>query len=377
VTSVRQQKAARWATVLAGAAAIAVTPTLIGAAERPSTGLSPSTVIADALASSTTPYSGLVQVDGRLGLPTLPIQNQATTQLDQSSRIRTWWLSPTVWRTDTLGLTGQQVQFAASDATLAWDYERSTVQVLPTPTGLRLPRTADLMPPAVARTLLTWRSTADRVSALPPQQVAGRDASGAQVTSGEATSSVASLAVWVDTATGLPLELDLYARNNPVPVFRSAFLDVSLQRPDPWVVSPVLSPTAHWSMQRRDLLAFIQSAGNTTFPAAVAGLPATTGDAGLPAGIATYGSGFARVTLLELPPRLVPRVEDAVGSQTVVVATGHAAVLRTGLLQMALLETADGRGYLLAGTLTGTAMDAAVRAALEALQAGPPPGDAG
>ncbi|MFI5099644.1 MAG: hypothetical protein ACHQE5_03890 [Actinomycetes bacterium] len=366
-------------TVLTGAVALAALPTLLGAAERPSTGLSASTVIADALASVRTPYSGLVQVDGRLGLPALPIQSQATAQLDQSSRIRTWWLSPITWRTDTLGLTGQQEEVAAatSAATLAWDYERNTVQVLPISPGVRLPRTADLMPPAAARTLLAWRSAADRVSALPPQLIAGRDASGARVTSGEAASSVSSLTVWVDTATGLPLELDVYVRADPVPVFRTRFLDVSLERPNPAVVSPVLPPSAHWSMQRRDLLEFIQSVGSTTFPAQVAGLPATTSDTGLPAGIASYGSGFARVSLLELPDRLVPRVEEAVGAQTVAVGTGRAAVLRTGLLQVALLETAGGRGYLLAGTLTGTALDAAVRDALAALPASRAPEDAG
>ena len=64
--------------------------------------------------------------------------------------------------------------------------------------------------------------------------------------SGEPTSSVAELDVWVDNLTGLPLELDLYARGNAVPSFRTRFLDVSTQRPDPAVVSPVFSAQAHW-----------------------------------------------------------------------------------------------------------------------------------
>ncbi len=369
MASLQQRRTARWATALAGTAALIALPTLLGAARQPSTGLPAAQVVARAVASAGTAYSGLVQIDGRLGLPALPIQNRATEQLDQTTRVRVWWLSPTAWRTDTLDATGQQDEIAAdaSGATLGWDYERNSVQIRPTSTGLRLPRTADLMPPAAARTLLAWASLADRVSALPPRVVAGRDASGASVTSAEPDSSVSSLQVWVDTVTGLPLELDVYERGNAVPVFRTRFLDVSLDRPDPTVVSPVLSPSARWSIQRRDLLSYIQTVGSTQFPTQVGGLPATSAGTGLPAGVATYGNGFARVALLELPPRLVPDLQDALGTQTVDVGTGRAAVLRSGLLQVALLETAGGRGYLLAATLSSDAMDAAVRSALAAL----------
>ena len=177
---------------------------------------------------------------------------------------------------------------------------------------------------------------------------------------------MATLDVWVDTLTGLPLELDLYARGNAVPSFRTRFLEVSTQRPDPAVVSPVLTVQAQWTTARRDILSFIQSAGSTVFPGALSGFAADTGG-GVPAGIATYGTGFARLALLELPERLVPRVEETVGAQTVDVGTGRAAVLRSGLLQVAVVETADGRGYLLAGTVTSKAMDDAVRSTLAAL----------
>ncbi len=173
----------------------------------------------------------------------------------------------------------------------------------------------------------------------------------------------------VDSLTGLPLEVDLYTRGNAEPVFRTRFLDVSTQRPDPAVVSPVLSGQAGWSTSRPDIVSAIRSAGSTLFPDSLSG--SGTAGAGLPTGIATYGGGFARLALLELPPRLVPRVQAAVGAQTVDVGTGRAAVLRSRLLQVAVIETADGRGYLLAGTVTGDAMDAAVRATLADLPGGP------
>ncbi len=346
MVSVREGRTARWVTVLAGTAALAVTPALLGAAGGPNAGPPADEVVADALRSAVVAYSGLVQVDGWLGLPTLALQNDATAQLDTSTRVRTWWVSPTVWRTDTLTPIGPREDVAAPGATRAANGERSPALIRATLPGLQLPRTADLMPPAAARTLLAWLSPSDRLRPLPPGEIAGHDASGARVVSGEPSSSVAALDVWVDSLTGLPLELDLYTRGNAEPVFRTRFLEVSTQRPDPAVVSPLPSGQGRWS-----------------------GLPGTAGT-GLPAGIATYGSGFARLALLELPPRLVPRVEAAVGAQTVDVGTGRAAVLRSRLLQVAVIQTADGRGYLLAGTVTGDAMDAAVRATLADLPGG-------
>ncbi len=349
MAAVRQGTAARWAAVLAGAAALALAPALPGAASPPEGTPPARAVLAAALHSATVAHSGLVQVDGWLGLPSRRLQSDAMAQLDRNIRVRTWWISPTVWRTDVLAPTGPWPGLVparlSAAATQAWEQERAAVLVRATLPGLPVPRTADLMPPAAARALLAWISTADRVRALPPRRIAGHDAAGAEVLSGEPSSSVGVLDVWVDTLTGLPLELDLYGRGNAVPLFRTRFLEVTTQRPDAAVVSPAVAPRTPW------------------LPAVLAALAAGSG-ADVPAGLATRGAGFARVALLDVPTRLLPRVEAAIGAPMLDLGSGRAAVLRGGLLQVAVLETAGGRGYLLAGTLTGTAMDAAVRSAL-------------
>src|SRR5439155_19472764 len=116
--------------------------------------------------------------------------------------------------------------------------------VQPSVAGVRQPRTVDLMPPSAARFLLAWASSLETVTALPARTIAGRDADGARVTSGEPASSVQSLDVWVDRVSGLPLELAVRARGLADPVLTTRLLDVSLQRPTDSEVSPTLTDQA-------------------------------------------------------------------------------------------------------------------------------------
>ena len=194
-----------------------------------------------AMGSARTPYSGLVEVSGRLGLPALPFASAAVAQLDATSRVRAWWVSPSLWRTDSLSAFGQREDVAFAAGVLEWDYESTTVHVQPSVPGIRQPRTDDLLPPSAARLLLSWASPQDTVTALPARTIAGRDASGARVSSGEPGSSVRSLDVWVDTSSGLPVELDVRARAVADPVLTTRFLDLSVQRPSDRDVSPALS----------------------------------------------------------------------------------------------------------------------------------------
>ena len=352
-------------------AALVLAPTLVRAAQHPSARLSARDVVAMAMGSARTPYSGLVEVSGRLGLPALPFASAAVAQLNATSRVRAWWVSPSLWRTDSLSAFGQREDVAFAAGVLEWDYESTTVHVQPSVPGIRQPRTDDLLPPSAARLLLSWASPQDTVTALPVRTIAGRDASGARVSSGEPGSSVRSLDVWVDTSSGLPVELDVRARAVADPVLTTRFLDLSVQRPSDQDVSPALSDSAHWSVDRPDVLSFVRAAGDSSLPTSVLGLPQSQpGSAGLPVGIATYGTGFERAALLQVPDRLLPQIEESVPGVTTVVGSGRAVVLRTRVVQVALLELADGRGFLLAGTLTSTAMDAAVRDALTRLAGG-------
>lgn len=375
----RRRRLLRWAAVTVGTALLIASPTLAAAAFAP-TGvvLTAAQVVAAARASSSVAHQGLVQVEGRLGLPTLPFGGAAFGLLGQGTRVRTWWASPLSWRTDTLSAGGQVGQFAVPGAISAWDYERRTVTIQSTSPGLRVPRTVDLMPPAAARWLLSLAGPADRVVALPSRVVGGVFASGAEVSSGEADSSLAAVDVWVEPASGLPVQVDAYARGIAVPVFSSYFLDLSLSSPDPAVLTPSLDPTADLQQYRFDLLSFLRSVGTAPLPPSLAGLHRTMDSAAIPLGVGTYGTGYARVVLLQLPDRLLARVQSTVapgaigGASSVLAFGGQAVLLRTPTVQLAVLTTSAGGGFLLIGVLTSKAMNAAVQDALRELAGVPP-----
>ena len=367
---VRRDRARRWSLVLVLAGVLAATPALVGARPAAGSDTPAADLVRQALGSEPVAFQGLVQVDGRLGLPVLPVQSSGLTLLDHSTRIRVWWASPGAWRTDLLSAGGQQGEFATADGTRQWDYEQNTVDDHIISGTVRLPRAADLLPPAAARSLLAWITPDDRVTRTGAAVVAGRSADGLRVEPGDARSSVGRLDVWVDPVSALPLRLDVYARGAGVPVFSTQFMDVSYDRPDATLTHPAMTPTAHYELSnRRDLLAFVADTGKALFPSMLGSLPALTG-VGLPAGIATYGSGFARVALVELPPRFAPRVIDSLGSTpTAAVAGGRLVVLGSAVLQVAVLQPNSGGTVLLAGTLTPAAFAETAAVALRELDA--------
>jgi hypothetical protein len=353
---------------VAGIAALAAVPAIVAAAPVPNAGLTPQQVITAALRSGAVAHQGLVQIDGRLGLPTLPVATGSAALLDESSRVRSWYASPTRWRTDVVTAGGQEQEVSTDDGVEEWSYENDRVTDLHGTAKVHLPQTSDLLPPAAARSVLAWIGPTDALSALPSRRIGGLAASGVRVVTSDARTSVARVDVYVDPSSGLPLEIDVYARGSQTPVFSSSFEEVSLQAPPDAVLSPVLSPGAQWSNQgRRDLLTYIDASGSADFPAGIGALPALSG-VGEPAGIASYGVGFARVAVLQLPSRLVPRILQAVSGKAVQSSDGtHVAALNSALLQVVLVVRPDGAGFLLAGTLTPGAMADLTTAAVQQL----------
>ena len=347
-------------------------PALVSAFPVPSSGLSPAEVVSAARDSSLVAHQGLVEVDGRLGLPDLPIFTGAGPLLDASTTLRTWWRSESSWRTDTLTKGGQEEEFATTGGTLTWDFEDNEAAFRPSELGPRLPRPTDLLPPTAARLLLGWIGPADTLAGLPTQRVAGVAAEGVSVVPTDPRTSVSHLDMWVDPGTGLPLRVDVFARGALQPAFTSRFLDLDLAPPTDDVLAPTLSPTVPLSSSpRRDILSTVSQSATQTFPATLATLPSITGVA-LPIDIAVYGEGFARVAVIRLPERLLPRILNGVsaGGQTTRVPGGRVAKLQGSLVQVALLVSDDGPGYLLVATLTPAAMADVVSAAARVLPAG-------
>lgn len=380
MASVRSARNLRWTAVGAGTAALVAVPVLIAAAPvRPTPDPAPRELMAAVIASGAVAYQALVQVDGRAGLPGLPFAVGALAMLDTSTTVRSWWKSPASWRTDVLSAGGQTQEFTSRGGTVTYDYESNVARPGSPVTGPRAPRPTDLLPGPASRLLLSWAGPTDTVRALPARRVAGVAAAGLEVVPADPGTSLGRIDLWADPATGLPLLLQVYARGATEPTLRSAALDVAYGTPAPDVLAPRLATSVQWQGRARDVVAFLAQLPSTAPPATLGPLPRT--DSGV-TGVATYGTGYARVALVVLPPQLVPRILDAVTvtdpsaapapdrPTTTTVGRSRVATLSTSLLQVAVVVTPGGAGYLLAGTLTLAAMTALVRADEPALAAG-------
>lgn len=368
---VRGQTSRRWATVGAATTMLVAIPVLLASRPVPTATLSPAAVLAAALRSAGVPHQGLVQLDASLGLPALPVISDETTILSGTTRIRTWWSTPRAWRVDTLSATGEEAIFAdpanGAGEVRQWSFENNTVTQILNEPPVRLPRADDLVPPQFARRLLRWLGPRDQVLALDSRRVAGIDAAGARIVPGDDASTIGRIDVWVDPGTGLPLELDVFARGGTRPVLSSRFLDIDLTRPSPGVLSQTLVPTARQETTTEpDLLARVNSLVDVVLPDRLGSLRTVTGPAaaGLH-GVASYGSGLTRVIVIPLPEQLAADIFDATATKgtKVHLPGGDITLLSTPLVTLAVVA-GNGQGYIVAGTIRTGALQAAVTALL-------------
>lgn len=372
---VRRQAARRWASFAVATGALIATPVLLAARPVASSTLSAGEVVAAATRSADVPHQGLVEIDASLGIPDLPIVSDETKILSGTTRVRTWWSTQDSWRTDTITGTGEDITFSDPSTTgggvRQWSFENNTAtEVLSNP-SIRLPRADDLVPPQAARRLLSWLNSSDRILPLAARRIAGFDGAGAQIVPSDPRGTVGRVDLWVEPRTGLPLEIDVYARGGENPSISTRFLDLDLVRPSPSVLSPTLVSTAQQgSTDEPDLLARLNSFGSVPLPMSLGTLARITGPAAAGLyGVATYGSGLTRVVVVPLPDRLAGYVsEDTTGKGTAfTVPGGTGTLLTTSLISLAVVS-GNGRGYIVAGTVQPTALTQAVAALLAAQQ---------
>jgi hypothetical protein len=94
----------------------------------------------------------------------------------------------------------------------------------------RLPRGADLMPPELARRLLTL-GNGERVETIAGKRVAGISAPGLRLSSVDPHTTLGHIDIWADPRTGLPLEVAVTAKNAERPILVTRFLDVEFTAP--------------------------------------------------------------------------------------------------------------------------------------------------
>jgi hypothetical protein len=369
----------RWAAVVAGAAAIAgavvaaphAEGALVGAA---TTTDAPQALLARALASGDVAFSARGSSRGTLGLPDLPRLGDVAALLGGTTTTRVWWRDSTAWRVDVLSASGEHDTYATSDGVIAWDYEDHDLDQVVGQPGARLPRADDLLPPQAARRLLGGVGSADRLEPLPASVVAGRRALGLRVVPADARSTIGSVDLALDAATGLPLSLTVVDRTGAVALV-SELADVSIGVPAASVLTPPDPPGAQrHTTSAPGLASALDQTAPYLLPSSLAGLPVTRS---LLPGSASYGTGLVRFSVLPLSRRAAGAVLSnarSAGSAAVQVEGGEAVRIGSGLLHAVAARGDDGEhAYLVAGLVDPALLDQAVRDLL----ATPPPRRAG
>lgn len=372
----RRATGLRWAAVVVGSALL-VTVAMVGRPAWSATGAGGgpqdddvTDVLARAAASASVPFTGTATSSGALGLPDLPRLGDVAALVGESTRTRTWWADEQTWRTDVLTATGERGQYASGGQLTGWDYERDALTVGAPLSGARLPRASDLLPPALARSLLAGATPAELLAQgaarTGERVVAGRLADGVRLRPPTGSADDAALStldhadLWVDRATGLPLAVDLVDVVGG-PVVAAAFDDITVGAPDPAALGVPDPPGASVRSAEVDVAAGAATAAPWVLPDQLAGLPALQDPRST--GAVAYGTGLLRLAVVSLPAdqgRQALFAAEAAGADPLdETRTGDArtALVRAGALSAAIVVV-DGRGgprqgraYLVSGAV--------------------------
>jgi hypothetical protein len=378
---VRRATTGRWAVALGGTVAIGLLPTAVSHLPVSEATRTPRQLVAEARDSANLAFEGYAETTGTLGLPDLPRLGEVAALLGGTTQARVWWRSPTAWRVDRVTATGESDTYATGAALTTWDFESHRVRYVFSASPVRLPRLDDLLPPQAARRILAGVTRADRITPLPAKRVAGRSADGVRIVPATTDTTVGRVDMYVDSATGLPLSVQLFPRNSSHSALTTHFLDVRLTRPTANVLTPRIPRDAHVdTVTAPDLAAAVDLFAPFQLPDRLGKYARSRSLLSL-GGTATYGTGLARFVVLPLPPELGKSALTAAtnaGSVEIKIPGGSAVLVGTPLLNGVIARSEDRvprpfprrrRFYLVAGTVNADTLTAAVTALFD----NPPP----
>jgi hypothetical protein len=302
------------------------------------------------------PYSGYVETRGTLQLPVADRFTDVGDLFGSTTRMRVWWRSEEAWRVDKLLTTGEQDLIHNVQGTTRWRYEQNDADLSHDP-AIRLPRTADLVPPAVADLLLDGVDVSE-VRRLPAARVAGIDALGLRMTPAAPQSSIDRVDVWVDPDSGVVLRVAVLGSGSGSPAFTTQFEDFSPAMPPAERTSFVPPRGADFDF---DEVLDIADAANQYAPVeppdTVAGLvKAPQADRA----VGIYGSGVTRLLAIPLRDREADPLREQLRIIPGVRTVEQGTLVTIGPLGV-LMGGDDGQGgWLVAGTVTPAALVRAV-----------------
>jgi outer membrane lipoprotein-sorting protein len=221
----------RWWVVGVGVLLLVAAPVLVRALPASDSDVSAHTLWQRIQSSRDVSFSGYAETVGHVALPSSGALSGLSRLLGDTSRVRVWWRDPTVWRTATLRPTGETDLVHAGDRTVRWVYESKNATVYPD-VPVRLPTTADMLPPELARRVLSGARPSE-LSRIPARRVAGHDALGLRLRPEDPQAAIGRVDVYADRASGSPLQAEVFARGGRTAVLTSRFLDFAVGRPSP------------------------------------------------------------------------------------------------------------------------------------------------
>lgn len=309
------------------------------------------------LGSANQPYQGYAEVNGTLQVPALPHLSDLTALLTGTTRVRTWYDSPSRWRFDVVSTVGERDVYGTPDGEYTWDYGANQLTRLVGQPPVRVPRAGDLTPPELARRVLST-AAGDPVTALPARRVAGRDAAGLRLVPRDPDTTIGHVDIWVDPAGGVPLAVEVTARGASRPVIASRFLEFSPARPAAAVLTPRRPPGSGYSIVAAPGVADALGAlGRGRPPARLAGRDLREADAAGVRGIGVYGTGLSAFIELRVPGDIGAEAADAIvkaGGTSEEFQSGEVTRLSIAPLSIAVARSASGRRWYLLAGLTST-----------------------
>jgi hypothetical protein len=399
MTVVGRETRRRWFLVLAGAAVLGALPAAAAARPTPTPTLGTDVLRDRIRRSAGRPHQGYAESVGALGLPALPRLGKVTSLLSGMTRMRVWYAAQDRWRVDVVDTGQERGLYRTPDGEYSWDYgdnrltyvstrDRVEVVELPDETAggpgelsfsavrqpqVRLPRAADLMPPDLARRLLSV-AEGEPSGPLPGRRVAGVVGAGLRITATDPHSTVGHIDIWADPATGLPLQVELSARGAERPVLVTRFLEVEAAAPTSGVLVPPAQrdEVGFTAAETSDAADVIFDQGHVrSLPERLGGQPrrdpVTERRVQLPgrdeavrlsqvSRFAVYGTGLAQFVVVPLSRQIAGEVyrRAAEWGQSLTFPTGTAALLSSSLLSLMVVRpTSIPRTFLVAGMVDG------------------------
>jgi hypothetical protein len=348
----------RWAIVLALVAVLAALPSVIRLLPVSDAATSAASLRRAVLASGSTGFSGYAESAGGLSLPVSQQLSSVADLLSERTTMRVWWRGAQDNRVDVVTASGETGVHTDATGSWTWDFEADTA-TRADPSPLDLPAPPDLLPSSLGRRLLSEAQDRE-LSRIGARRVAGRDALGVRLTPAAAASSVRAVDVWVDRASGLPLEVEVSARAGGPTALDTRFLDLSLGRPAASVTA--FSPPPGASIRHSGTADVLREAGrrlrSAVLPATLAGLPRRE-ITGAPEGVGLYGSGVTLLAVAPVPRRLAEGLRGTLSVAPGAVSDGQGIRVTVGPLGLMLVDPPFGGPYVLTGTVTLDALASA------------------